>query len=386
MNTNDQPQLPDEKELLFQIALTMIPNVGSVTARTLLSYCGSPAEVFSSSQKQLLQIPGIGPAIVSQLSKPSVLADAEKELSFIREHQISPLFFTDPGYPRRLRQLPDAPVMLYSRGNASLNTARIVAIIGTRSPTDYGRTMTDRLVEDLAPYGIHIVSGLAYGIDIRAHRACLRHQVPTTGVLGSGFRNIYPGTHASVAHKMMDRGSLLTEFHSYTKPTRENFPMRNRIIAGLADAVIVIETAARGGSIITAELANGYHKDVFAIPGHVTSERSSGCHKLIRTHKAALIECGADVAYFMGWDQALSVKNTQQQLPLDLPENESQLLEMLSKHPASSLDYLAYHLHTTPGNLSSTLLQLEIKGLIRSMPGNRYLAADASGIPYTNKE
>lgn len=377
MTNADQHQKDrDRNQRLYQIALTMIPQVGAVTARTLLSYCGSPEAVFFSPRKNLMKIPNIGPALTEQIKNHRILEEAEKEMEYLNKHKIKSLFFTDSDYPRRLRHLPDAPILLYVKGDASLNSAKTAAIIGTRSPSDYGRAMTDLIVQGLKAFDVHIVSGLAYGIDIRAHRACLNQRVTTTGVLGSGFRNVYPSTHIPVAHQMTANGNLVTEFSSMTKPTRENFPMRNRIIAGLSDAVIVVETANRGGSIITAELAIGYHKDVFAIPGAATSPRSQGCNRLIKLHKAALVENAEDVAYQMGWDQdKANNQSYQQQLPLDLPEQEARLLEVMAAHPASSLDFLAYQLNTSPGRLSEHLLQLEIKGHVKCMPGNRYLAA-----------
>ena len=375
MNAFVHPQIPNDKELLFQVAMTMIPQVGAVTARTLLSYCGSPSAVFESSRNALLKIPGIGPIIANQIGSKEILDDAEKECAFLETHHINPIFFTSPEYPRRLKHLPDAPILLYSKGTAKLNAPRTVAVIGTRSPSDYGKMMTDQLVEGLKTFDVHIISGLAYGIDIQAHRACLKVHVPTTGVLGSGFRHIYPASHSAVAQQMAEYGSLITEFHSQTKPVRENFPMRNRIIAGLSDAVVVVETAARGGSIITAELANGYHKDVFAVPGSANLIRSKGCNRLIKLHKAALVENADDIAYIMGWDQQNKNGPIQQVLRLDLPEKEEHLLRILDEHPSSNLDFIAHQLNTTPGNLAEHLLQLEIKGLVKSLPGNRYIAS-----------
>lgn len=363
----------DEPELLFQVALTFIPQVGAITARNLLSYCGSAEAVFRASHRSLLKIPGIGPKTATNIKQPAVLEEAEKELQFLRAKGIRPIFFTHPDYPRRLRHYSDAPILLYLRGQVDLNAGRVVAMVGTRTPTAYGRIGVDQIIEGLKPYSPLVVSGLAYGIDIQAHRACLQHQIPTVAVLGSGHRHLYPAAHTSVARDMLSDGGLLTEFPSPTKPDRENFPMRNRIIAGMADAIVVVETATRGGSIITAELANGYHKDVFAMPGPVNAPFSQGCNRLIKIHKASLIESAADIAYIMGWEKEDQKAGRQQELAFDLSSEEKRVHELLVAENSVGVDLMTHRLSLSAGELSGILLQLEVKGLIRSIPGNRYM-------------
>lgn len=358
--------------MLFKIALTKIPKVGAVTARQLISYCGSAEAVFQAKKKNLLKIPGVGESVAEQILQKKVLQEAEKEIEFIDRHQIKALFYTDKEYPYRLKNQHDAPLILFYKGTADLNHPRTVGIVGTRQPTPYGKTFCEELVEGLKAYNPLIISGLAYGIDITAHRKCLQENLESIGVLGHGLGRIYPSDHRATAEKMLSMGGLLTEYASDVQPDREHFPMRNRIIAALSDAVIVVETDTRGGSVITAELANQYNKDVFALPGKITDKFSRGCNHLIKTHKAALIESAADVAYIMRWEAEDQKKEIQTQLFVDLSPLEQEAYSFIQGNENIGIDQLSQLTSLTSSELAALLLELEFKGLIRSLPGKRY--------------
>ncbi len=360
-------------ELLYRIALTQIPLIGAVTAKNLLSYCGSAEAVFRASRAQLMKVPGVGAQLADRISRYGSIEAAEREWAYIEQHDIRVLCHTDHDYPRRLRQLHDGPFLLYYKGNADLNAARIVAIVGTRKPTPYGQNFCAQLVADLAAYDVLVVSGLAYGIDVVAHRKCLEVGIPTVGVLAHGLDRIYPPAHQSVAQKMVHYGGLLSEYPSGTRPERERFPIRNRIVAGMADAVVVVETARRGGSLITAQLAEGYNRDVFAVPGRIDDKHAQGCNYLIKTHRAALIESATDIAYIMNWQERSTHEGIQRQLFVSLSEEEQRVLAQLDTHAPLPVDVLSWRLNLSGSQLAALLLELEFKGLIRTLPGKRYV-------------
>ena len=265
-----------EQTLLYNIALTLVPNVGSVLAQNLIAYCGSAEEVFKASKLKLLKVPLVGEERADAIMNADVIKQAEAEMKFISDFKIQPLIYTDPEYPQRLRQCADMPILLYYRGNVDLNTDRIVSIVGTRNITEYGKEITRKIVEELSIQNILVVSGLAYGVDITAHNAALDQNMKTVGVLAHGLNTIYPAQHKASAKKMTEQGGLLTEYTSRHDMSPGNFPARNRIVAGMCDAVIVVESAVKGGALITANVANSYNKDVFAIPGKITDKYSVG--------------------------------------------------------------------------------------------------------------
>ena len=359
--------------LLYKIALTLIPNVGPRTAKQLIAYCGGVEAVFKTSKRQLLKIPRIGPKLIENININNVLDKARQELDYICKHNIKPLFFLDETYPSRLKHINDSPLMLYFKGNANLNQERTVAIIGTRSPTQKGIWACQEIIKQFQPYSPVIISGLAYGIDITAHKKSLTEHIPTIGVVGHGLNTIYPHRHKSVAEKMIENGGILSEYPSYTLPDGRHFPMRNRIIAGLADAVLVIETAEKGGSIITANLANSYHKDVFALPGNIFNKYSKGCNLLIKHHKASLFEHAEDVAQMMNWEIKKSRKNIQKELFVDLNEEEKNIVDLLRKHVEIDIDGLSHLARKKTSQLASLLLNLEFKGILKPLPGKRYV-------------
>lgn len=361
------------EELLQFIALTKVPKVGPVIAKNLISYCGGIDAVFSESKKNLLKIPGIGQIFAENFDPSASLKSAEQELIFIENNHIRPLTYLDKSYPVRLNNFDSSPIVLYYKGNTDLNHFRTVAVVGTRQPSAYGTTMCERIIEGLLPYNVLLISGLAFGVDAIAHRKCVELNIPTLGVLGHGLDRIYPVEHKSLSKKMMDNGGILTEFTSGTMPDRENFPMRNRIIAAISDVVIVIESKRKGGSIITAEFANEYNKDVFAIPGPVTEEISEGCNKLIKQNKAHLLESAADIAYIMRWEEIDAGKVIQKQLFVELDDQESKMVSLIKENKEIAIDALTYRMGMTPSEVASILLALEFKGMVRTLPGKKYV-------------
>src|SRR4030095_2785581 len=277
-------------ELLYQLALTEVPNIGCVRAKILAMDFGNAEMIFKSDLGSLEKIEGIGTIPARSIKKFSDFSKAEDEIKFIEKYKIKPLFLTDKNYPKRLLNCYDSPTLLFYKGDADLNASKVVAIIGTRNHTEYGKQQTEKLVKELSSQNILVVSGMAFGIDSIAHKTAYKHNLATVGVLGHGLDQIYPPEHSHLAKEMLKHGGgLLTEFRSNTKPDKHNFPTRNRIVAGMSDATVVIETGEKGGSMITAELANGYNKDVFALPGKVTDNKSAGCNFLIRNNKAMLL-------------------------------------------------------------------------------------------------
>ena len=366
------PSIMDEP-LLYKVALSCIPKVGAMTARQLISYSGGVEAIFKSKPRELMKIPGIGPQLASNITGGIPLQRAEKQLDLMDRHGIKAIFLFDEEYPERLKHIPDSPILLFYKGTVSLNHHRTVAIVGTRKPTHHGVSICEELVEQLAGYNAHIISGLAYGIDITAHRKSLECKVPTIGVLAHGLHQIYPSVHRKIAAEMLEHGGLLTEYPHGVNAEKEFFPMRNRIVAGLCDALIVIETAKRGGSMITAELANGYSRDVFAIPGRIRDTMSAGCNLLIRNNKAALIESAKDIADFMRWDDIDQRRAIQQQLFVDLEPAEQKIVDLLKENDEMSIDQLTYASDMSSSHLATLLLTLEFKGLVKSLPGKRYI-------------
>lgn len=361
--------------LLYQVALTLVPQVGAMTAKNLVSYCGSAEGVFRASRKELLKIPGIGTVVANSILSAPVLQLAERELDFIETNNVEAVFYTDERYPARLKQCADSPVILFFKGSSSqlLNSDRIVAIVGTRQPSDYGKAVCEEIVEGLKTYKTLIISGLAYGIDITAHRKSTLNHIPNIGVLGHGLGSIYPTQHRSVAMKMIENGGLLTEYIHSANPDREHFPMRNRIIAGMCDALLVVETAASGGSMISAQLAVDYGRDLFAVPGRIHDLKSIGCNYLIQHNCAKLTISATDIAETMGWEENGKTNVRQAQLLLDLSAEETVLLRQIQLQPEIAIDQLSILSQMAPGELASTLLGLEFKGAIRTLPGKRYI-------------
>lgn len=359
-------------DLLYKIALTLIPKVGAVTAKNLVSYCGGAKEVFQSSKKELIKIPGIGATIAHNILDPEVMKRAELEMRFVEHNSIQTFFYLDADYPQRLKPLHDAPVVLYYKGNTDLNQKRIVSIVGTRKPTSYGKISCEKIVEQLKAYDVLVVSGLAMGIDVIAHRKCIEEQLPTVGVLGHGMKMIYPAAHRKIAANMTMNGGLLTEFASSVGAEKEHFPMRNRIVAGMCDALIVVQTKNKGGSVISVEMANNYSKDVFAIPGRINDEYSAGCNRLIKTHRAALLESVDDLAYVMQWDEDKTSASRQMDLFQELDDTEKNIINILKQDEEQGIDELMIQTELSSTKIAAVMLELEFKGLVKTIPGKRY--------------
>ncbi len=361
-------------ELLYRIALTKVPKVGAVTSKNLIAYCGSAEAVFKSPKKHLLKINGIGEGIAEYILTSDVLKWAERELEFIEKNNVRVLYHTDTNYPRRLTTQADCPMLLYYKGTADLNATRIVSIVGTRKPSAYGIRMCEEIVAGLIPYNALIISGLAYGIDAVAHRKCLSLGLPTVGCMGTGLQRIYPNEHREWGAKMCENGGLLTEYPSDQAPEAKHFPMRNRIIAGMSDAVIVVETADKGGSMITANMGIEYGKDIFAIPGRVGDISSQGCNNLIRFRQAQMIEHADHIAKALNWiDMDTKKPAAQAQLFVELSDNERIVVDILKQSetavPIDTLSVLANMNHSL---MASSLLSLEFKGMVQVFPGKRF--------------
>jgi len=362
-------------ELLYQLALTLVPHIGPVQAKILLQHCEAE-EIFHAKKHFLEKIEGIGPVRAESIKQFSNFDKAEEEIKFIEKYKIKTLFLTDKAYPKRLLNCYDSPTLLYYKGGADLNAAKIVCIIGTRSNTGYAKQVTDKLVKELAEQNVTIVSGLAFGVDAIAHKASLKNDLPTIGVLAHGLDQIYPAEHAGLAKDIIKHGGgLLTEFRSKTKPDKHNFPSRNRIVAGMSDAAVVIETDMKGGSMITAELANGYNKDVFAVPGKTTDAKSAGCNYLIKTSKALLLTDAKDLLETMGWQDKKSQKATrkfQKELFIELLPDEKIIVGILKEKETVHIDEINLKSGLSSGAVAAAMLSLELQNVIVSLPGKLY--------------
>lgn len=360
-------------ELLYQIALTMIPGIGDVNARNLIKYCGSAEAVLRERYHRLIKIPGIGAVTAKSVVSHKVLSRAEEEILFLEKFKIRALSFNDPDYPQRLLNCNDAPIVLYYKGNGSLNRKRVLAIVGTRKVTDYGKDICRSIIQRLTSEDLLIVSGLAHGVDTIAHRASADCNISTVGVLGHGLDQIYPTINRGLAERMILNGGVLTEFVSRTMPDRENFPQRNRIIAGMADATLVIESGSTGGSLITADIALSYNRDVLAIPGRVNDEHSKGCNELIKKNKAALTESADDLFYHLGWGEQAGKRNeVQTTLFRELTADEVKIVQLLEQNGDLSIDQLEERSLFPLNKIAGLLLGLEIEGVITKLPGSIY--------------
>ncbi|MDR0733122.1 MAG: DNA-processing protein DprA [Dysgonamonadaceae bacterium] len=366
-----------DQNLIYQIGITLVKGIGNIIAKQIIDNLDDISVVFTEKKHLLERIPGISQRIIAEIRRPEVLKRAEQEMRFIEKSKVTPLFITSSAYPHRLRECADTPVMLYYRGVADLNAAKIISVIGTRNASAYGRNMTERFVRDVKEKfpDTLIVSGLAYGIDFLAHSASLRENMATVGVLAHGLDRIYPSVHRTTAVEMLNRGGLLTDFMSKTVPDRQNFVKRNRIIAGIADCVVVVESAEKGGALITANIADSYNRDVFAYPGRVDDRYSAGCNSLVKYNKATLITSAHDVFRTMNWDaetRSDARPAVQRNLFIDLNSEEKAVFDLLSTAENLQQNSLAIELKWSVGKLSGVLFELEMKGIIRCRPGGVY--------------
>lgn len=364
-----------DDDVFYSIALSSIKGIGPVIARRLLEEYGSATAIFREKPEILQQIPRYGDELSRGCRSCQVLDPAEREMDFIRKHDIRPLLIGDPDYPERLRDCVDAPILLFYKGTADLNASHIVAMVGTRNSTPYGRDLIEQFTHDLSQQlpDTLIVSGLAYGIDVTSHRCALQNGLETVGVVAHGLDRLYPDAHKQVAREMLSQGGLLTEYLSGTNPDKGNFVARNRIIAGMADATVVVETADKGGSVITANIANTYGRDVFAFPGRVSDQRSRGCNRLIRQNKAALITNADDFMELMNWLPD-SAAHPARQLPLlfALSEEEQEIFDLLNRYGEMQLNRIAIETEKPVSVLTGLLMDLELRNIVRSFPGAVY--------------
>lgn len=362
-------------ELFHVLALLRVDGVGDVVAKKLINHCGSAENVFKSQMKALKAIDGVGEILIRNLKDKSVFEKAEQELEYLQNENIQVLYFQNDNYPDKLKHCIDGSVLLFASGNFDFQNRRMISIVGTRQITSYGTEFCKKLIEDLAIFNPIIVSGFAYGVDIVAHQSAVEHDLQTIGVLAHGLNQIYPKTHKKYVAKMEQNGGFLTEFWSNSNPDKENFVRRNRIVAGMSEATIVIESAEKGGSLITANMANDYNRDVFAVPGRTTDRYSQGCNDLIKTQRANLMTSAADLVYCLNWElETKKVKPIQKQLFVSLDFEEQKIYDYLQQNGKQLLDILALECDFPIFRISSILLNMELKGIIRPLPGKLFEA------------
>ncbi len=362
-------------ELFHILALLKIEGVGDIVAKKLINHCGSAEDIFKAKPQHLKSIDGIGSVLLQKLKDKTVFQKAEQELNYIQAEKINVLHYQNENYPNRLKHCIDGPVLLFGSGNMDFENQRMISIVGTRQITSYGTDFCKKLIEDLAIFNPIIVSGFAYGVDIIAHQAAMDNKLQTIGVLAHGLNQIYPKNHKKYVSKMEQNGGFLTEFWSNSNPEKENFVRRNRIVAGMSEATIVIESAEKGGSLITAMIANDYNRDVFAVPGRISDKFSQGCNTLIKTQRANLLTSAADVVYILNWE--LETKTTtavQKQLFVSLEMEEQKIYDYLQHKGKQIIDVIALECDFPIFKISSLLLNMELKGAIRPLPGKLFEA------------
>lgn len=362
-----------DDELLPILALQKAPKIGDATAKRLIAHCGSATEVFNTKKAQLSKLDGIGTLTLKDLHLKDHFAAAESELRFIRDHGIDYSYFTDPDYPERLKHCIDGPILLFQSGNIDLSNSRVISIVGTRKVTTYGASFCERLIEELSPLNPIIVSGFAYGVDITAHRAAIKYGLQTIGCLAHGLDQIYPKSHKKYVSEVENNGGFYTDFWSSDAFDRTNFLKRNRIIAGISQATIVIESAEKGGSLVTADIANSYNREVFAVPGRVTDSFSTGCNNLIKYQKAHVLTSAADLIYMLGWELKEKERPAvQKQLFVELSDTEKVIYRFLKENGKELLDIIALESGLALPRVTSTLLSMELKGVVRPLPGKLF--------------
>ncbi len=364
----------NKNEIIHILALQKAKGIGSINAKKLIKFCGSAEAVFKEKQQNLLKIEGIGLFKLKGLKEKALLEKAEKEYNFAVKNKITITTFLDSTYPVNFKNAVDSPIVFFQKGKINFNTKRIVSIVGTRNMTNYGKAFLEKLIDDIKEFNPLIISGLAFGVDIYAHQLAIKNNLQTVAVLAHGLNQIYPAKHHVEATKMLEKGGLLTEFWSTSNPDCENFIKRNRIVAGLSQATVVIESAVKGGSLITADIANSYNRDVFALPGRVTDLFSAGCNNLIKTNKAAMLTSAKDLAYILNWDIPKKQQVIQKQLFVELDTTEEKIYHYLLNEGKQSLDIIALHCNLPIYQISSILLNLELKGVIKPLHGKLFEA------------
>lgn len=361
-----------DTELHYILSLQKVDGIGDIMAKKLIQHFGSAENVFKAKSNELASIDGVGNILLRNLKNKNVFGQAEMEHKYIQQNNIQVSFFKDENYPEKLKHCIDGPILLFTAGNINIKQKRIISIVGTRQITAYGIDFCKKLLSDLAPLDPIIVSGFAYGVDIVAHQAAMENNLQTIGVLAHGLNQIYPKNHKKYMNKMEQNGGFMTEFWSNSNPERENFVKRNRIVAGISEATIVIESADKGGSLITANLANDYNRDVFAVPGRTSDKYSQGCNNLIKTQRANLLTSAADLVYILNWDIDKKVKMVQKQLFVDLEPQEQTVYDFLQKNGKEHIDTIALECNLPIFKISTLLLNMELKGVARPLPGKLF--------------
>lgn len=362
-------------ELLNILALMRVDGVGDIVAKRLINHLGSAEAVFKAKKSQITAIEGIGEVVYSSLKNSNTFQLAEAEMKFIADNNIKPYYYQEAAYPERLKHCIDGPVVLFTSGNISLENRKTISIVGTRQMTSYGSDFCRKLIEDLAPLNPVIISGFAYGVDIHAHTIAMEQNLQTIGVVAHGLNQVYPKVHKKYVSKMEENGGFMTEFWSTSNPDKENFVRRNRIVAGLSEATIIIESADKGGSLITANIANDYNRDVFAVPGRITDKYSMGCNNLIKSQRANVLTDAADLIYMLNWQlEDEKKKPVQKQLFVVLEDEEQKVYDYLLKHGKELMDVIALECEMPIFKISSLLLNMELKGVIRPLPGKLFEA------------
>lgn len=364
-----------DTELYHLLALLKIDGVGDIIAKKLLNHCGSAESIFKAKPSFLQSIDGIGSVLIKNLKDKTVFEKAAAEINFIKKNNINTVYFQSENYPEKLKHCIDSPVLLFSTGNINWDTHKVISIVGTRQITPYGIDFCKNFIENIAPFNPIIVSGFAYGVDIYAHQVAMENGLQTIGVLAHGHNQIYPKSHKKYVAKMEQNGGFITEFWSSSNPDKENFVKRNRIVAGISEATIVVESAEKGGSLITATLANEYNRDVFAVPGRCSDKYSQGCNDLIKTQRAHLLTNAADLVYMLNWQmESNNTKSIQKQLFVSLTAEEQKIYDFLQKNGKQLLDRVAIECDFPIFKVSSILLNMELKGIIRPLPGKLFEA------------
>ena len=358
-----------DSDLQYVLALQHVPNLGDASAKKLIRHAGSAEAVFKEKKAALLKIDGIGSTKLADLFSEENLKAAEKEVEFIRKNNIRPLYYQEPDYPEKLKHCFDGPILLFQRGNVNLINKRIISVVGTRKVTAHGIKFCEQFIEDLAPLEPVIVSGFAYGVDITAQNAALKNGLQTIGCLAHGLNQIYPAVHKKYVNAVVANGGFLTDFWSTDVFDRNNFLKRNRIIAGLSEATVVIESAEKGGSLVTADIANSYNREVFAVPGRPTDSQSRGCNMLIKSQQAHVLTGAADLVYILNWQPEPASKAIQKQLFVELEEEEVAVYGYLQENGKEQLDLIALNCHIPTFKAASLLLNMELKGFVRPLPG-----------------
>ena len=362
-------------EIIAILRLQNVPNIGDTTAKKLISNCGNPSAIFEDKMRHLLKIDRIGSGTLKGLMDSEHLEAAEAEYEFLRTQEIDLHYFMDDSYPSYLKHCIDSPILLFSQGNINLDRKKIISVVGTRNITSYGTALCEQLIEELAPLDPIIVSGFAYGVDICVQKAAVKHGLQTIGCLAHGLNQIYPKIHEKYVPDVNKNGGFFTEFWSTSQPDRENFLKRNRIIAGMSEATIVVESAEKGGSLVTADIANSYNRDVFAVPGRTQDKYSSGCNNLIKQQKAHMLTSVADLIYMLGWQlEEKEPTSIQKQLFVDLDDTEKEIYDYLQQGGKQLLDSIALDCKLPIFKVSSTLLNMEMKGVVRPLPGKLFEA------------